>query len=725
MRKFRIAFAVLAVAALAGCQENEIVDTGYTPEKGEIVFRVKGNSKMTKSSDNDVTVKGMTIPLGTFGQENFFLEETITDLDCVSYGPETKGTPGYTENFNSLYGGFNATVYRTGETSVYEEDGRFVVANAEGLIYKRKYPNDLWDKQGLYFFLSAYYNNGSLAGVSDLQGHPVAEAAVTSGENQHPAYAAGDISFHYTSANLATATSQSDLLFTSREVSTQEEYEKLIDQNSGVPVLFHHALSGVKFRVGNDNSGTTKTIITKVELIGLYDTGDCIITPEKENGGYTDIAGTHSSASAVKWSNRSYNGQSTPSSATKFYQQFEGTNYSAGYSANVKDNTVDYVSGNNNTFGDSWYQNNGANDPNPSNLNNLNDSDGSMTFWFIPQAFKNTDGTTRDVTLKLTFYVTTPDTPSGREIPYTISNFGETLGNADVEWKAGQLRTYTLAPRDVDVDIFDEVTATKKSNLHITNTGNVDEYVRVLIMGNWYGWKSEDSKNDGDPASILVGYKYQTESDVPEGHSFGEMVLPWFRGGYPCKNGEYYISEDEAKSHGWVAADGYADPYGYFDPSFTLGDLTGKYNSSDRDGQYQDWADASGGFYYTAKLGPGEEIESGTQNLFQSYTVSSVPTIYLPSGDSRVEAYGVHLEMEVVVQAIAVPTVTDKSSSNYGKDVWWLEAWYRATDVSKLNPVDKKNNKYRNIKYLRLFNSGEYEDQVYDEVVVPTDLPTE
>ena len=58
--------------------------------------------------------------------------------------------------------------------------------------------------------------------------------------------------------------------------------------------------------------------------------------------------------------------------------------------------------------------------------------------------------------MEVTFRVKTGDTPDGQEITHEI-DFGKLLNedrDSNVEWKAGQLRTYTLKPLDVDVDIF-------------------------------------------------------------------------------------------------------------------------------------------------------------------------------------------------------------------------------------------------------------------------------
>ena len=78
--------------------------------------------------------------------------------------------------------------------------------------------------------------------------------------------------------------------------------------------------------------------------------------------------------------------------------------------------------------------------------------------------------------------------------------------------------------------------------------------------------------------------------------------------------------------------------------------------------------------------------------------MTNVPKIWLPVGNTREEAVGVHLVMEIVIQAIAVPTNDDGTPSK-----WWLEAWYDATGIAKLHPEAE-----RNAKYKTLYTSGEY-----------------
>ena len=169
-----------------------------------------------------------------------------------------------------------------------------------------------------------------------------------------------------------------------------------------------------------------------------------------------------------------------------------------------------------------------------------------------------------------------------------------------------------------------------KSGLHVTNTGNVDEYVRMMLIGNWYGWlPSEDPATD-EP-TILVGYQHQTGD---------EMVEAWYR-------------EDPTFSTG-------------FDSSFTGGKPSGD----------NEWIFGTGSyFYYPDAIGASDKL-SATTALFPTYTLNStwVPEIWIPVPEGgRRQAQGVHLIMECVIQAIGTK---DASGQPYA-DCW--AAWSAAT----------------------------------------------
>ena len=86
------------------------------------------------------------------------------------------------------------------------------------------------------------------------------------------------ISFNYQSPE--TGAAQQDILFAARSLSKAEHKTAL---PNGASVLFNHALTGVKFRLGHNNDGVTKTNISKVVFHGLINKGSCVVTPASEN----------------------------------------------------------------------------------------------------------------------------------------------------------------------------------------------------------------------------------------------------------------------------------------------------------------------------------------------------------------------------------------------------------------------------------------------------------
>lgn len=602
MKKIYVAMAVLAAALLSSCVQEKNFNK-ITVGENELSFAMQGVS--TRSGEATPTaVKGVSIPMGG----GVILEETVEELNP---GPATKGQPVYTVTLADIYpsmgvyadGKFGDAIFNKMDDAQYKD---------QGWRYNHNYNGSPWPdnkEEKVEFYLRMPASGGGLSNYNK------STFELTSPEN---------------------GLDQKDVLFGYANISKEEHDAEL---PAGYPVTMKHALSGIKFRNGHENGNPTKTIITKVELVGLNSYGK----------------GTVNNDGSVTWSS-----VGTPGS---FYLEFDNPTYDKDAGASNPDGTV--TEWDEKLAGTTWGSTAAA-----AADHNLNHANGELTFWFIPQEVPD------NLVMNIEFYVKTPDTPNGHLVPASIE-LGALLngkfrdpdgdGTADktgnLEWAAGQLRTYTLKPYDVDVEIKDEITATIKSNLHIANTGNVDEFVRLLIMGNWYGWKPGTTAADtvGVAPSILVGYKYKDQADATaHGGDVKDMIAPWFRSG-----------------------DNGVDPYGHFDESFTLGVL-----SDARNGKKNDWADASGGFYYTMPIGPGEGVNSAsaTTDLFESYTVTNPPTIYIPVGNTREPAAFVHLVMEIVIQAIPVPEE---------EGTWWLKAWYDATDIAKLDPDAARNEKFK------------------------------
>ena len=587
MKKIYFAMAVLGTVALVSCEREKSFDELTPIGENGVAFTIGAVS--TRSAEAVANVeRGVTIPLGTDNEGNdFFLEETIEDLNP---SPATKGAPAYTVNVGNLYStmGVYAATGKFGDASfevmdMYDHKGdpsdpkAPVTANPEatkgdGWRYHRNYSADPWPTnkdEKVDFFLRM---PAVATGVSNLK------------------YDNQKITFNYSSQQDGAV--QQDILFSHTSISKNEHNGYL---PNGAPVLMYHALTGVKFRSGSANNGPTKTIITKVVLSGLNDRGIGTFDP---------------STNTFSWP---ANDQGM--SLGSFSLGYENTAWSE---AANQDNTVSYEKDTenpkNNKFGDSWYS--AAADK------NLNNEDGSLTFWLIPQTIN------KNVTLKVTFFVKTKNTPNGTEITHTIK-LGEKLEN--VEWKAGQLRTYTLDPKDVDVDIFDEMNDYTKNNLEVTNTGNVDEYVRVMLMGNWYGWLPDQDPSKVEP-SILVGYTTPNINDYT-------MVQNW------------YFRDD-------TFGDGFDDTFKKGVPA-----------NGNR------WIRGTGSYYYWPDIiGAGEKLSSSS-TLFKSYKLEEewIPEIWIPVGSKREKAKGVHLVFECAVQAIGAKK--PDGSGNYT----WQEAWSAAT----------------------------------------------
>ena len=585
MKKIYIVMAVIAAAMLSSCERekdfNELTPLG----ENSIAFTINNTGTRSMEAVSETSVQtGVSIEAGRASNgDAYFLEETIEELNPTL---ATRGTPAYTVNLGTLYKTMG--VYADGDFG----DNAFVLTDeamhanpngGDGWRYHHSYDGSPWpdEKTPVDFYLNM---PATPTGVN-----------ITDRSNKQTKFA-------YSSP--LTGKAQQDILF-AQTTLTKKQHDGYLPK--GAPVMMYHALTGVKFRTGHLNDNPTKTIITKVVIKGLKSSGTAIFT-----------------GSDFNWT--------VGNTTANFTQEFTNQAWSADPGV---DGTVTYTSGENNKFGDSWYA--AAADK------NLNDEDGSLTFWFIPQEIDE------NVTMEVTFRVKTKDTQSGEEITHTI-NFGERMNEGrdeNVVWKAGQLRTYTLKPYDVAVKIVDTMVGLKKSDLHVTNTGNVDEYVRIMVIGNWYGWETEEDMNSGKEPDIMVGYTTNGSDGT------NVMVTPWFR-------------EDEV--------------YGqYFDDSFKGG--------RPADGR-KDWVRGTGSyFYFTSKIGAGTTLDSATQALFQYYELpeDKIPDIYIPIATSnvRVPAWGVHLKMEIVVQAIGT---TDPEGNEYA-DCW--AAWTAATGKEiKVKPYD-------------------------------------
>ena len=260
MKKIHIALAVLATAALSSCVQEKSFN-GVTVGENEIAFVFQGAA--TRSAEVSPVTKGGSYDLGRFGNRNLFREETITDLNSAM--AETRGVPVYTENVGSL------DLYKNGLVFSFPNvaDATFETMDdtqieGSGWRFTHTYTDSPWPtnkKEDVHVYLRMPASN---------------DVTISS-------QADGKTTFSYTSPT--TAEAQKDIIFSHAYLS-KDDHDKALP--NGYPVHFYHALTAVKFAIGNELSERTKygIKVTGVSFVGLKNTGTCVF-----NDGAEDLAG--------------------------------------------------------------------------------------------------------------------------------------------------------------------------------------------------------------------------------------------------------------------------------------------------------------------------------------------------------------------------------------------------------------------------------------------------
>lgn len=563
MRKHLIFAALAAIGTLiiSSCEREKDIEIPTLNTK-EVSLVLSG---VATRSEADAPAQRYVYSLGEIEEGvPLALEEVVTEMgDLVDDVAETRGTPVYTQNVLDVHGDtFSGEIW--GASGKVADDGPFkVFALSSKNCWRREIGFDPWEKAGgpVTFFLRM---PAVQPGVSYLAYD----------------YREGYIAFNYETP--AKASDQQDILFATRNIDKETYIQEY--KNGGANVLFRHALTGVKFAIGNNTTDAgnrrpndeIQTFITKVEIVGLKDKGHAKFVPTGTET-TTDDKDEHTSAGSFTWTDSSLN-----PTRTTVYSQTYG-----------EDDIQDFAKGDDVNAPDSFYEG-GAN-------RNLNKKDASLTFWFIPQDI------TEDLVITVTVKVwhggaTAADGEMSTEKTLKLK-LGELIkDNAkNKTWKAGQLRTFTLKPNLVNVDIHDKVTGFEKTDVEIKNTGNVDAYIRALIVANWYG-TNVDSNEEG-PA---FGYVDDAGS---------AFLTPWALNN-ELTGDNYHGVFEELPGSGWhFATDGY--------------------------------------FYYENAVAPGEVI---SPKLFKKYSLNTttypIPQIWYLSNAGLKEFQDVHMVMEIPVQAI-------------------------------------------------------------------------
>ena len=530
MKKSIIALTVMSFAAimLFSCAENETDIQVGELQKGDLAFSISGSQ--TRSEAIALEEETNLITLEAEDGSEVTLEETVVDLNSPA-ALLTRGTPVYSENVTSLdsYQAFNAIMYTSAGAKKY--DLAPFKYDGQKLYIRHLYvedPFDGCDPMSLYMWMPTDMTSKGVTIGNDAYGEN------TSGNLT--------ISFSYAGGeSVGTAAKQEDILFSARKL-TATQYDEAVASTTGAPsVLFFHALTGVKFALAN--SGTEGVIISQITFKGLKDKGTCVVTPVEESN-YTDNTSTYSSGlnTVVNW---------TPDASAPVSSYSTNTGYTQTYTASDVQNWASKPAGS--KFPDSFYgdKNGGS--------KNLNNSNAEYTFWFMPQAI--TDAVTLTITYKIG--------ENGTEQTYTV-NYGEVLANNNVEWKAGELRTYSIRVDEVNVMIDDEVNiegptevtiagstdklqsykGSTKTNVEIQNTGNTDVYIRAALIGQWLDEESDDPVfgytdfTSGEFVSVDSWYQDVIVNKTNEQGEFSD--LPGTKWTLNTDDGFYYYADPVA-----------------------------------------------------------------------------------------------------------------------------------------------------------------------------------
>lgn len=496
VRKLKlISFAAVATIMLGmtGCMQEKDENVNVNPEGSTVVkFKLGGTSSLvTKStSDGSRPVQTDKIQLSEDNDtEQVFLVETEQKIDDLYYGGkafDTKGSPVYTENFVQLYKQFKATPFQYTEgkkdLSDFDSEKECWLIDETELTYGYTLTNS-WPASGkkLLFFMYAP------SAIADAGVTLTANSFAQDDKNPDN----GIISFNYSAPGVTDGvcsdpTLLKDILFTSKSMTKETASES--------KVLFYHALAGVKFKSANAerelnkdrtlktaNKGEVKTVIKSITITNVKSTGTCTITPDQTYG----ADDSNASASVDKSSKATVWGESLSNPVTYKLTGLTDSNVVSNDGSLYSEKTAfEGVSATDSSQDAGLGQ------------YNLNASDFSKTFFFIPQ-------TTTESEITIVYDVYKGNNKILSDVTKTVP-FNQ-------KWKAGYLYTYTLSANSVDVTITDTMNPDKtiKSNTVITNTGNTDAFLRAAIVGGWY-----DSHGD-----------YRVNGQLVEGDH--QLVAPW------------------------------------------------------------------------------------------------------------------------------------------------------------------------------------------------------
>lgn len=483
---------LLVFLAAVACQKDILFKRNASRSIGCIVDFAGTKANSGPSETHGDLVSTRTIK----GDSGLDLIESVYENDFLPPLEETKGkqitSEGASSSISIRDGGF--------VMKAYAEDKWHDNELADGVAGSITNPHDAGD----YFSANVTYSGSNWSIYGDpkwLNGVPLTfwcwDTASNSKIASTVSYTAGqspldNLTFDYSLPIPATASpyqdaeNQSDMViaFNSETRAFNDEGNIKSGESSGsrsddkIDIHFFHALSAIQFFTGNIPSGYR---ISRISLKNVASSATITVT----GGG--KITDPGKSGMSLSFAYSSYGSNAT-------YTQDYG----------LSDTSI-------------------ADRSSETTRNHPGDE---KTFFMIPQTL----GT--DAALEVTITNTSDATD------YKVHSFS--LNGSS--WEAGKYYVYKInAAGEVSVDIGEQCNPTVKSNVNFTNTNNVSEYFRAMIVANWYD-------NDGN---IVAPW------DSSQGMFVGLPGTGWSQE----SDGYYYLSSPvEAEATSANLFDSYTKP---------------------------------------------------------------------------------------------------------------------------------------------------------------------
>lgn len=451
------------------CQKES--GLGKTGKGREIKVKL-GMDQITKSADASPEEFLFAVPFITASGEELSLEAYISDIQDDFSAYATKGAPVTTDNLASLYGSFKTTVFK--DDDVYTDP---VSETPMSGVTVTGADDGSWSLEG-----GPYYwpeeEDDELIFCSSAPSSATGVSNIDWNEGT-------ELTFDYTNTPGGAgndAKAQKDLIFgiDSNSSTSHTDGEEIYAW-----INFSHALTAVKFIRGEIESCTINTVTMK----NFYGAGSASAVINTTAGDDRGLKFT--------W---------TPSGALKTYVQTFGNEIGeVGESGAVALN--------------------GTLDPN---------DDESCTFMMIPQELPATatieisltvGSTTRTVSLNLGSIT--------EEQAGSAANAAKLKDWSTYAGKVITMKVNTSSIASVSIEDQVDVNTGVKSNLVITNTGTVQEYIRASIQGNWF-------TNNG---MIVAPWYYDTAD--PTAYGFDDTLPTGETGSgdrWIYKDGFYYYT---------------------------------------------------------------------------------------------------------------------------------------------------------------------------------------